>query len=298
VKRLGIVDFDTSHVVQFTMRLHHVEVPEEQWVDGARIVAGFPGTSAICEQSRIDEYTAKLKEFGVELVDRPEDLIGKVDGVLIESVDGSVHLERAKPFLEAGLPCYIDKPFACSVADARAIAELARANNVPVFSSSSLRYALEVVEAQQDDSVGPIVGANCYSPASLHERNPGLYHYGIHAVEPLYAFMGTGCQAVWCVFTEGSEVTTGLWRDGRIGVVRGTRQGAHAYGFTVWGEKGVRASSITVGYIYRELLKKIVEMFETGKSPLPIEETLEIMAFIEAAKQSADNDGAKVGLKV
>ncbi|MFQ6096724.1 MAG: Gfo/Idh/MocA family protein [Armatimonadota bacterium] len=294
--RLGIVDFDTSHVVQFTMRLNHVEIDEEQWVDGAQVVMGCPGTSAILEQERIDEYTEKLRGFGVELVDRPEDMIGKIDGVLIESVDGSVHRDRALPFLEAGIPTWVDKPFTCSLEHARELADLAAAKGVPLFSSSSLRYGLEVVETVSDEKIGDIVGAEAYSPASLHPRNPGLFHYGIHAVEPLYALMGPGCEAVWCVFTEGAEVVTGLWKDGRIGCVRGTRAGAHAYGFTAWGEKGVRQSSINAAYIYRELLKKIVETFQTGKSPVDIAETVEIVAFIEAALKSKERGGEKVAL--
>ena len=89
---------------------------------------------------RIPGFTKTLTETcGVKLVDRPEDMIDKVDGILIESVDGSVHLERARPFLEAGVPTWIDKPFACSVRDAERIIALAAKKNVPLFSSSSLR---------------------------------------------------------------------------------------------------------------------------------------------------------------
>ena len=298
--RLGIVDCDTSHVVQFTMRLNHVEISEDQWVDGAQIVAAVPLPSAILAQEKIDEYVAKLKSFGVEIVDKPEKLLEmNLDGVLIESVDGSVHLERARPFLEAKMPLYIDKPFACSSADAKEILRLARENNVPVFSTSSLRYGLEVVEVLEDKEgkYGKVLGANCWSPASLHERNPGLFHYGIHAVEPLFALMGPGCKTVWTVFQEGAEVTVGLWDDGRIGSVRGTRAGAHAYGFTAWCEKQVVTTPINAGMIYRELLKRMVEMFQTGKPPVDLQETLEIVAFIEAAMESGANNGKPVDLK-
>ena len=69
------------------------------------------------------------------------DLMTSAGYELIEAVDGTVHYERAKPFLEAGLPCFIDKPFTCSVADAKKIIALAEQKKVPIFSSSSLRYA-------------------------------------------------------------------------------------------------------------------------------------------------------------
>ena len=297
--RLGIVDCDTSHVVQFSMRLNHKEIDPEQWVEGAQIVAAVPLPSAILPQDKIDEYVAKLREFGVEIVERPEALLDmNLDGVLIEAVDGSVHLERARPFLEAAMPLYIDKPFTCSSEDAKEILRLARENNVPVFSTSSLRYGLEVQEVLQDaeGTYGKVIGANCWSPASLQERNPGLFNYGIHAVEPLFTLMGSGCAAVWTVFQEGTEVTVGLWDDGRIGTVRGTRAGAHAYGFTAWCEKQVVTTSINAGYIYRELLKKMVEMFQTGEPPVDLQETLELVAFIEAAMESAASDGKRVHL--
>jgi virulence factor len=294
--RLGIVDFDTSHVVAFTQRLNHVEASEEQWVEGAQVAMGCPGTSLMSPE-RITGYTEKLKSYGVPLVDDPTEMIGQIDGVLIESVDGSVHYERAKPFLEAGVPVFIDKPFTCSLEHAKAIAELAEKNNVLVFSSSSLRYAVEVQEIQEkQNELGKVVGADAYSPGSLHPRNPGLFNYGIHGLETLYALMGPGCTSVWAVSTDGVDVVTGAWKDDRMGTLRATRAGAHSYGFTAFCEKKVVPASINAGLIYRELLKRIVRMFETGKPPIDIRETLEIVAFIEAAMVSAKQGGERVPL--
>ena len=157
--KVGIVDFDTSHVVQFTKRMNHIDIEEDQWVDGAKVVAGCP-----CESKhspdRVPEYTAQLKEYGIELVDKPEELLGKIDAVCIEANDGSVHLERAKPFLEAKIPCYIDKPFEVSLENAKAIVELAKKNGVPIFSSSSLRFCPEVQGVIEDPDVGKILGVN------------------------------------------------------------------------------------------------------------------------------------------
>jgi len=294
--RLGIVDFDTSHVVAFTQRLNHLEVNEDQWIEGAQIVMGCPGTS-IMSPERVPGFTEQLKSYGVKLVDDPTEMIGQIDGVLIESVDGSVHYDRAKPFLEAGVPMFIDKPFTCSLEQAKALADLAKKKNVPLFSSSSLRYGLEVQEVQEEQNeIGKVMGADAYSPGSVHPRNPGLFNYGIHGLETLYALMGPGCTSILAVSTEGVDVVTGLWKGDRVGTLRATRAGAHSYGFTAFGEKRVVSSSINAGFIYRELLKRIVKMFETGESPLDIRETLEIVAFIEAAMESARRDGARVSL--
>ena len=295
--RLGIVDFDTSHVVAFTQRLNHVEVSEEQWVDGAKVVVGCPGESLLSPE-RIPGYTKQMQEYGVRLVDKPEEVIGQVDGVLIESVDGSFHYERTVPFLEAGLPVFVDKPFTCNLAQARALADLAKLKNVPIFTCSSLRYGLEVIEIQGKESeTGKILGLEVSSPAPTHPRNPGLFHYGIHGVETLYSLMGPGCEAVWSVSNDDADVVTGLWQDERIGTVRGIRKGQQGYGYTAYCEKSIVRTSIDASSIYRELLKQIVKMFESGKPPIDISESIEIVAFIEAAMKSAADGGAKTALE-
>jgi virulence factor len=102
--RLGIVDFDTSHAVEFTKRLNHIDVEEAQWVDGAKVVAGVPGRSQLSPEV-IPKNVEAMKKYGVPLFDDPADLFGKIDAVLIEAVDGSVHLDRAMPFLEAASRC-------------------------------------------------------------------------------------------------------------------------------------------------------------------------------------------------
>jgi predicted dehydrogenase len=294
--RLGIVDFDTSHAVEFTKRLNHVGIAEDQWVEGARVVAGVPGRSEIAPEV-IPRNLETLKGYGIAILDDPAELFGKIDAVLIEAVDGSVHLRRAMPFLEKGMPTYVDKPFACSMADAKAMAGLAMEKHVPLMSSSSLRYAPEVIASQGGKGPsGEILGVSTYGPAPTHPRNPGLFHYGIHPVEMLFTLMGAGCRRVSCLRTPGAEVVTGVWDDGRVASVRGIRDGKQDYGFTVFGKKGVVTQGVSTRYIYRELLKQIVGMFETRQAPIDLRETLEIVAFIEAARKSAEANGSPVDL--
>jgi len=292
--RLGVVDFDSSHSVEFTKRLNGLGVPDDQRVDGARVVAGCVLPSAITPADRVEAYVRTFRdEFGLPMVPRPEDLLGKIDGVLIESVDGSVHLERARPFLEAGLPTFVDKPFTCSVKDAREMIALAAAKKAPLFSASSLRYAPELVALKNSENeTGRILGCDAFCPASLHPRNPGLFHYGIHGVETLFAVMGPGCESVSCATTDGADCVTGRWADGRLGTLRGLRSGASGYGLTAFCEKKVVPVTLGTRYIYRELLKKVVELFETRRTPLAPELTLELMAFIEAALESSRERGA------
>ena len=293
--RLGIVDFDSSHAVAFTRILNQVHPSKEQWVVGARIVAGCPLPSAVQSEEKVKEYAQQCAAAGVEMVDSPEELLGRVDGVMIESDDGRTHLERARPFLEAGLPVWIDKPLAFSLAEAREILDLAASHKAPGFSASSLRYAAEVVDVkQQSQTYGEVLGAMTFSPSKDQGSNPGLIYYGIHAIEMLYALMGPGCR--WVSGAESPEgiVVTAQWDDGRICSLRGTRAGSHAFGFTAWCEKTVVQRVVNTGFIYRELMKQVVVFFQTGISPVPLEETFETIAFGQAALTSLKRQGERV----
>jgi len=294
--RIGLVDFDTSHVQAFTQRVNHVDVAESEWVEGARIVAGCPGVSEMMPE-RIPGYRDKLAEYGVEMVDNPADLIGKVDAVMVESQQGNKHLAHARLFLEAGLPVYVDKPFAETLAEADEMIALAQSKGLPLMSCSSLRYDTTVAAAlAARDALGELLFADAWTPASLHPGNPGLLHYGIHGVEMLYALVGAGCQRVSSTFTEAGELVTGVWSNGHVSSVRGLRAGAYAMGFTAHYEKGRQTFNVEGASYYSNMLRQIVGMFQTGNAPIPPAEMREIIAFILAAEESRFADGIPVGI--
>ncbi len=295
VLKAGIIGLDTSHVVAFTQVLNKPTNTGD--LAGVRVVAAYPGGSPDIPASkdRIDGFTKTLREkHGIEIVDSIDALLKKVDVVLLESVDGRPHLEQVRPVLKAGKPVFIDKPVAGSLADAIQIYELARQYKVPVFSSSSLRYGPGVVGMRDNPKVGDILGCASYGPCSLEPHHPDLFWYGIHGVEALYTIMGTGCESVARVHTPDVDLVTGTWKGGRVGTFRGIRKGAGSYGTIVFGSKGVVPGGGSGGY--EPLLVEICKFFKTGKPPVSAEETLEIMAFMEAADESKRRGGAPVKL--
>ena len=110
----------------------------------------------------------------------------------------------------------------------------------------------------------------------------------------LYTLMGTGCEKVARVQTKDNELVTGVWKDGRIGTFRGLR-GKSGYGATVFGSKGIAPGGGSGGY--QPLLVEICKFFRTGKAPVRPEETLEILAFMEAADASKAQQGCPVSLE-
>jgi predicted dehydrogenase len=292
--RVGIIGLDTSHVVAFTRVMNGPKAPAA--LAGIKVVAAYPGGSpdVASSRDRVAGFTAELRDkFHVAIVDSIDDLLGRVDVVLLESVDGRPHLEQVRPVLRAHKPVFIDKPLAGSLADAVEIVRLAEETGTPCFSASSLRFGPGVVALRSDPKLGAIQGCETYSPCALEEHHPDLFWYGIHGVEMLYTIMGTGCEKVSRAQTKDTELVTGVWKDGRIGTFRGLR-GRSEYGALVFGAKGIVAGGGAGGY--EPLLVEIGKFFRTGKAPVSLHETLEILAFMEAADESKRQGGAPVTL--
>ncbi len=289
VLKVGIVGLD-GHGPVFTQQVNGAA----QAVQGLRVEAAWPYPSAMISGKQLAKNVETVRKLGVAIVTNPEELAAGVDGILILHDDGSKHLELARMFADKGKPLFVDKPLEASVAKARALLNLCRKHGGKVFSASSLRFTPEMQKVLADKKGGRILSAMTYSPFSLRPTMPGWIYYAIHAVEPLYALLGSGCRDVRCVDHEHGPVAIGTWKDGRLGIARGIRKGVHGYGFTVWKEKKTQTATIDVEKIYQELLKQIKKFFETGKPPVPSEESIEVIAFMEAANKSMTKGGRPV----
>ena len=296
--KIGIIGLDTSHVVAFTKAINNTGQPEFK---GFTVVAAYP-TKGSADMSasidRLDKFTEEVRAMGVEIVDSIDELLKKTDVILLESVDGRRHLEEALPVLKAGRRMFIDKPVSNSLAGAMAIFEASKKYRAPVFSASSTRFApesLEILKGRED--VGKVLGAETYGPAGLAVGHLDLAYYGIHGIEALFTLMGTGCKQVTRFDTPVSNVVTGVWNDGRIGIFTATPEGGEAsFGGVVHGSKGV-AGNVKILDGYDPLVVEIIKYFRTGTIPVSNEETLEIFAFMEAADESKLRGGKSVPLE-
>ncbi len=292
-KRIGIIGLDTSHSVAFTKSLN-ADSPNPVY-DGFKVVAAYPHGSKdiLSSTERIPGYTEQVQKLGVEIVGSIQDLLKKVDFVLLETNDGRLHLEQAIEIFKAGKTTFIDKPIAASLKDAKSIFSEAKKYKVPVFSSSSLRFATGMQEIKQG-KIGAVSGADTYSPMKFEKTHPDLFWYGIHGVEMLFTVMGPGCVSVQRTISEEQEVFTGIWDDGRIGTFRGIKSGKQDYGGIAYGKSGILHLGPYNGY--DPLLIKIIEFFKSGIPPVDERETLAILAFMEAADVSKSANGARVAL--
>jgi len=292
--KIGIIGLDTSHATAFTKLLNGDDKKAEY--NDFEIVAAYPYGSKTIKSSydRIPGYIEEVEKYGVEVVNSIAELLSKVDCVMLETNDGNLHLEQAEEVFKAGKIVFIDKPIGANLAQAIAIFELANKYNVPVFTSSALRFSKQTLKIRSGE-LGEVLGADCYSPASGERSHPDFSWYGIHGVETLFTVMGTGCKSVNRMSAEGTDVVVGLWDDGRIGTFRGIREGKAGYGGTAFTSKGIEPVGGYDGYGH--LLDEILKFFKTRVAPVSEKETLEIFTFMEASNESKRQGGKIISME-
>jgi hypothetical protein len=291
--KIGTIGLDTSHAIAFTKDLNSATPPPE--LAGCRVVAAYPKGSLDIESStkRVPDYIEQVKKLDVEIVDSIDELLKRVDCVLLETNDGRPHLEQALPCFKAGKPTFIDKPIAGSLADAIAVFEAAKKYNCPTFSSSTLRYGKNT-QAVRGGSLGMITRCETTSPVSIEKTHPDLFWYGIHGVEALFTVMGTGCEtATRTLDANGKIQVVGDWVGGRTGTFREDR----GYKGNAVGEKGESPVGELPSPSYRPLVVEIIKFFRTRRPAVAEAETLEIYAFMEAADESKRRGGEPVELE-
>ncbi len=288
--RLGMVGLDTGHCVIFTKILNDAQAKDH--VAGAKVVAAVSAPALDIDSARTvyEGFVTKLKsDFGVTFYDSIAQMAEHVDGIMIESVDGRPHLAQAKAAILAGKPVYVEKPIAASLKEAVELFAFAKEHHVPVFSSSALRFGSET-QAVHQGKIGRVSRAETMSPANLEPHHTELFWYGVHGVESLFTVMGTGIESVTRKNSApGAIISEGTWRGGRIGTFK---EITRAYGGKAVGEKG--ESDVGKFDGYAPLVAAIVKFFQTRQSPVPPEETLEIIAFMEADALSKARGGVPV----
>ncbi|WP_192350569.1 Gfo/Idh/MocA family protein [Algoriphagus sp. Y33] len=290
--RIGIIGLDTSHAVAFT-KLFNATTPKKEF-EGFSVVSAYPFGSRDIPSSaeRIPGYSEAVREWGVTIANSIEELLEEVDVVLLETNDGTMHLEQARKVFKAKKPVFIDKPVAARYDDVKKIYEEATDQGIPIFSASSLRYQSNVNAVRNEDKIGTVLGCDAFSPAETEPSHTDLFWYGIHGVEILFSIMGAGCKSVQRIASPEVDLVVGKWHDGRIGTFRGMRNGIHDYGGTAFGTEG----NLNLGSFdgYEGLAKEIANFFRTKISPVDYKETLEIYAFMEAADLSKRKEGVEV----
>lgn len=228
-----------------------------------------------------------------KIVTRPEEVIGEVDAVFIATDDGFDHVRRARPFIEAGLPVFVDKPLALTIPDLRTFVGWEKAG-ARLLSSSGLRYAPEItpyLSGTVNPTIGDlrwISGVSC----KTWER------YGIHLLEPIARVLGPGfisirletsanrtLEIAHLTHCSGVQVSLPVIADG--GATFGTM---HLYG--VAGQATLRFTDTYTAF--RGQLVSFIDFVRTGTPPYPFSNTVELMSVLIAGIRSRTDGSRRV----
>ena len=286
---VGIIGLDTSHSVAFSKYINSRQ-------NGFQVTTAYTTVSKDIPSSyeRVDKFTQEIKESGIRVVDSIKQVLEDTQFILLETNDGRLHLEQIFEVFESGKAVFLDKPVAAQFKDVAAIYRAAEDQGVPLFSSSGTRY-MSQAQKVRNGLIGDVYGADTYSPVSYEPNHSDLYWYGIHGVELLFTVLKAGCKRVRRIRTDHYDTVTGEWHDGKIGTFRGILEGSKGYGGQAFGTEGLAYLGNWEGY--DPLVESILEFFRTGQAPVEPRETLEIYAYMEAARMSTEQNGDWVDLE-
>lgn len=222
------------------------------------------------------------------VMDRPEDAIGHVDAVFVATDNGFDHVRRARPFVEAGLPVFVDKPLATSLEELQTFIDWRKAG-ARILSSSSGRYAPELDPWFADkSSLGDIRWVS--NITTKYWEN-----YGVHALEPVFKLLGPGFVSVRLDGRPKFEVAH-LFHKCGAQVTLSAIYDAGGGGLYMNGTKG--CVTVQIGDAYTQFRRQIVTFIDYvrsgGPDPYPFSETIEIQAILIAALRSRAEGNRRV----
>ncbi len=226
------------------------------------------------------------------MTDNPSDVIGHVDAVIIATDNGADHVERARPFVEAGLPVFVDKPLADNEGDLRIFQDWVAAGK-PIMSSSCMRYAKEFLPYRLcTHELGALRFASITTPKSW-ER------YGIHALEAIYPIMGTGFLSARNTGNADRNIVHLKHRSGADVVVVASADMYGAFGcLQLCGTAGhIQVVFNDTFYAFKSQLEAFIQYLHTGLRPFPFSETVELMKLVIAGIQSRQEGGRLVEIE-
>jgi len=262
------------------------ENPESLTIPGAK-VTHICGTG---ESEFSAEHVAQCS-YIPHVVKNPTDVIGQVDAVIIATDIGGDHVARARPFVEAGLPVFVDKPLADNLPDLQIFHDWVKEGSA-IMSSSCMRYAKEFLPYRlSTHELGRLRFASITTAKSWET-------YGIHALESIYPISGPGFIAVRNTGTVDRNIVHLTHRDGIDVVAVASTDMYGAFGcLQLCGTAG--HAEVALGdtfFAFKAQLSAFIDYLRTGNRPFPFSETIELMQLVIAGKLSRDDGGRTVEL--
>ncbi|NMC36103.1 Gfo/Idh/MocA family oxidoreductase [Candidatus Beckwithbacteria bacterium] len=240
-------------------------------------IAGAKVTHIWTQDLSISRHIAKASNI-VNIVTDYQDMIGQVDAILLARDDSQNHLKMSRPFLQAGLPIYIDKPLATTIAEAKKMYSLEQYAG-QIFTCSALAYAKELtLSPKKLDSFGPIHFVNAITPKYWET-------YAVHIIEPTLNLFKTKTKHIKSASTHKSKqitTTSIIWDSGLITNFSALGQSATPIKIEIYGQN---KSEVLVFkdtfFAFKKALEEFIAIITKKKKPQKKEDVLHLISIIE-----------------
>jgi len=273
--RIGIIGAENSHTIGFGKMFNTDKK--------------FPSAEVKYVWGESDEFAWNASEKGniPNIVKDPGEMLGDINALIVDHRHAKYHLEAATPFIKAGIPTFVDKPFCYRAAEGKEFLELARKHGTAVTSYSTIAHSAATYDMKdQVGSMGKINQVVRTGPVEMDSKYGGVFFYGVHIVQPLMFMFGEEIEAVR-VTRKGQQGSASLvYRNGLFVslIFKNISGGWETFveteeGFT---ELKSRVEESDPALCYTDM----VDMFRTGKEPRSHQSILNCVLVLEALEKS------------
>lgn len=228
------------------------------------------------------------KGYASHIAQSPEEFLGKVDGVLVVARHGDNHYKYAMPYVKAGVPCFIDKPFCADLKDAQELAATAKAHNVLLCGGSCVKFLDEIKHLTRLAKTKEIVGGTVACPVNMDNPYGGFWFYTQHLVELMTTVFGRAVKSVTAFCPDEKERRlTVIFNYGSFDVC-GMYSASHKYYASLMTANGnlYEGYCDNVGYTYEKELDEFLTMAKDGVMPESYEELVYPVKVLDAVHRS------------
>jgi predicted dehydrogenase len=276
--RIGIIGAENTHTVTYGRMFNQDRK--------------FPDCEVVGVWGETAEFAKQAAEKGriPWIVKDPGEFMGKIDALIVDHRHAKYHLEAAWPFVEAGIPTFIDKPFCYRVSEGRKFLEMARTKKTPVTSFSTGARGERIIKLKDQVKAIPKIH-HVISAGHCDVDSPygGVFFYGVHQVERLMAVFDENIQRVRVSSKGGDASATLVFASGLLATVIMSK-GRPPFEFAVITDQGIRKLESESSGESLTPYEEMVQMFRDGKEPRSHQSILRGIAILEALERSVTSD--------
>ena len=276
--KIGIIGSENSHAAAFM----NIFQSDPAYSDIK--VVGVGGIDAECNKKLYEEFKLDF------IADKPEDMLGKVDAVMITARDGIYHAPYARPFLDDKLPMFIDKPFTVDQNEAVEFAQEAKKRGVLLTGGSSLKNCYDILmlknEVQKDRSA--VHGGTIIAPLNMNNPYSGFFFYSSHLAEMSLTVFGYDPEEITAFENNGNVTAVCRYKD--FDVANLFMNGCYKYFGQVVTKDRVYSRDVDESLIYKHECDEFVRMLRKSEMPRSYEELVAPVFYLNAIKQSYEKN--------